>query len=79
MRKLRLSNQVDLIRYVLGRDILVLPADPPGLEGTCPKVGARIDERRLSGLVLPLGEIVQDRHARSGLPGREGLTLLISG
>jgi len=30
MRKLRLNNQVDLIRYVLARDILVLPADPPG-------------------------------------------------
>lgn len=28
MRKLRLSNQVDLIRYVLARDILVVPSDP---------------------------------------------------
>jgi two-component system response regulator NreC len=34
MRKLRLSNQVDLIRYVLTRDILVLPGDPLGRGGT---------------------------------------------
>jgi DNA-binding NarL/FixJ family response regulator len=34
MRKLRLGNQVDLIRYVLARDILVLPGDPLGREGT---------------------------------------------
>ena len=34
MRKLQLGNQVDLIRYVLARDILVLPCDPLRLEGT---------------------------------------------
>ena len=34
MRKLQLGNQVDLIRYVLARDILVVPGDPLWLEGT---------------------------------------------
>jgi DNA-binding NarL/FixJ family response regulator len=34
MRKLQLGNQVDLIRYVLARDIFVPPGDPLWLEGT---------------------------------------------